>query len=100
MSVQVEITVPHIYETGGKRFRAGDMDCRVELVHDYDGWAVDDVEIHCVGDDGKWRWVTIPKDDPLRASVLSEAYGPSRYALEEAWDDYATDGGWKARRVA
>jgi hypothetical protein len=98
--IQVEITVPHILDVGGQRYRAGDLDCRVELVHDGDGWALDQVEISLVGHDGKWNWVVIPKDDPIRASVLCEAYGPSRFLLDDAWTDYVTDGGWKKGRAA
>ncbi|HRQ59796.1 MAG TPA: hypothetical protein PLN31_20470 [Azoarcus taiwanensis] len=100
MSTQVEISVPHIFEVGGRRYTATDLDMRVELVHDHDGWAIGDVDAHLMADDGKWRWVTLPKDDPKRVDALSYGYGLGRHILEEAWNDYATDGGWKARRYA
>ena len=100
MSTYALINVPHIVEINGERVEIAELDCRVELVHDGDGWALGAVEIDCFGENGKRRWQVVPVTSPLYETVRTFAYGRGSDELNEVWSDYVTDGGWKARRVA
>jgi hypothetical protein len=100
MSTYALINVPHVVEINGERVEIAELDCRVELVHDGDGWAVGTVEVDCFGEDGKRRWQEVPRTSPLHASVLSHAYGRDKDYLDEFWTDYVTDNGWRKGRAA
>lgn len=100
MSTQAIISVPHTVELNGERVEIAELDCRVELIHDGDGWALGAVEIDCFGADGKRRWQVVPVTSPLYETVHKFAYGRGADELNEVWADYATDGGWKKGRAA
>lgn len=100
MSTMVTINVPHIVEINGERVEIAELDCRVELIEDGDGWAIGVVEVDCFADDGKRRWKDVPAASPLNASVRQYAYGRGSATLDEAWADYVTDCGWKRGRAA
>ena len=100
MSTYALINVPHVVEINGERVEIAELDCRVELVRDGDGWALGELEVDCFGDDGKRRWLVVPTASPLHASIRQHAYGRGADELNEIWSDYVTDGGWKRGRAA
>lgn len=100
MTTQALINVPHVVEINGERVEIAELDCRVELVHDGDGWALGAVEIDCFGENGKRRWQVVPVTSPLYETVREHAYGRGFSYLNDEWTDYVTDGGWKKGRAA
>jgi hypothetical protein len=96
MSTSALINVPHTVEINGESVEIAELDCRVELIHDGDGWALGAVEIDCFGEDGKRRWQVVPFTSPLYETVRKYVYGLGSGELNEVWADYVTDGGTKA----